>query len=136
MNLTSINLIFLEQEKCIVDGYYNDFETFDYSDFHIIPENDTHTFINGSLKALLDIKTPWYIHVHTEHYERGKWLLQAFTRTYKDFCPEFKNPLQVWYYITKNYEGCVIPKGVILLILNFNNESFIIIICRISLNMT
>jgi len=52
------------------------------------------------------------MHFHTEHYERGQWLLQAFTKTYKDFCPEFKNPLQSWYYIVRNGKGCVVPKGV------------------------
>ena len=52
------------------------------------------------------------MHVQTEHYERGQWLVQAYSKTFKDFCPEMKNPLQVWYYLMKDVKGCIVPKGV------------------------
>ena len=78
----------------------------------MIPENDTHTFVNGSIKVMKEITSPWFIHAHTEHYERGKWLLQAYTKDYKDFCTEMHNPTAPSYYVTKDYSACPIPAGV------------------------
>ena len=97
------------------DPKYN---LFDASNFEIIPENDTHTFLNGSLKVLVDISSPWFLHTHLEHHVQGKWLLQAFTKNISDFCPELKSPLQPWYYATKNLKGCPIPAGVSFLNIN------------------
>lgn len=96
-----------------MDGYDPNFAIYDISDLKIIPENDTHTFINGTMKHLVEIKSPWTMHVHMEHYERGQWLLQAFTKNFTDFCPEFRNPMQPWYYATKHLKGCPYPVGVI-----------------------
>ena len=95
-----------------MEGYDPKFAIYDYSNFKIIPENDTHTFMNGTMKHLVDVKSPWAMHVHTEHYERGEWLLQAFTKNFTDFCPDFKNPIQPGYYVTKNLKGCPAPAGV------------------------
>lgn len=87
---------------------------FDYSNLQIIPENDTHTFLNGSVKFLREMSDSWHLHLHTEHYERGQWLPQAYVQDIADYCKEMHNPVQPWYYATKDFKGCPIPKDVIL----------------------
>ena len=85
----------------------------DFSGLEVIPENDTHTFINGTWKFLKRIESPWPMHVYTEHYIRGEWLVQAFDSFhYKDFCQSIKNPAEPWYYAFKGFKGCPIPEGV------------------------
>lgn len=54
----------------------------------------------------------WHLHLHTEHYERGKWLPQAYVQDIADYCKEIHNPVQPWYYATKDFKGCPIPKDV------------------------
>ncbi|KAL7043466.1 hypothetical protein ACKWTF_001522 [Chironomus riparius] len=98
-------------EKCVVEGYDPNFEIYDISGLKIIPENDTHTFINGKMIQRVEVKSPWALHVHMEHYDRGEWLLQAFSKNFTDFCPEFKSPIQPWYYATKHLKGCPTPVG-------------------------
>ena len=50
--------------------------------------------------------------IFAEHYIRGEWLVQAYDRHYKDFCESIKNPVEPWYYATKDLKQCPIPGGV------------------------
>lgn len=83
-----------------------------FKDFQLIAVNDTHTFINGSLTFLEDVKKSFPVTLHGEHYERGQWLTQGYVQKIKNFCQELHNPLQPWYYISKKFNGCPISKGV------------------------
>ena len=85
---------------------------FDYTNFQIIPINDTHTVLNGYVKFLKGITAPWHVHWHTEQYERGHWLQRGYVQDIRDFCKEVHNPVQPWYYVTTNFKGCPIPAGV------------------------
>lgn len=97
----------------------------------MVIENDTHTFINGTLKLQKAIASPLFVHTHTEHYEKGKWLLQAYTRDYQDFCMEFHNKAAPWYYITKDFPKCPIPAGVGLEILFKTSFNFLLFLDRV-----
>lgn len=85
---------------------------FDFSNTELIPENDTHTFINGSVKSLDDIKAPILTLITAEYYTRGEWVMRAFNRTYPDFCFSMKNPIEPWYYVTKDWGSCPYKSGV------------------------
>jgi len=84
----------------------------DITELELIPENDTMTFINGSWKFTKPVVGPWPMHIFAEHYVQGQWLVQAYDRHYKDFCGSIKNPVEPWYYATKNLQGCPISAGV------------------------
>ena len=85
---------------------------FDFSNFELVPVNDTHTFTNGSWKFLHRLQSPWRGSMITEKYVRGEWLMQAFSRQYSDICATFHNPLEPFYDFTKDMVGCPAEKGV------------------------
>lgn len=107
--LFNIFFYFLEIEDCTV-GERSDFH--DFSKLELIPYNDTHTFFNGTWKILREIKSPWKVRIFAEHYVQGKWFVEAYDKTYRDFCKAFKNPLEPWYDVFKNLQGCPIPARV------------------------
>jgi hypothetical protein len=85
----------------------------DLSNFEIYAENDTHTFFNGSWKFLKDVSTPWYTHFYVERELRGSWVINSFDRNNTDYCANIHNPLDPYYYMFKNVQGCPIKAGVL-----------------------
>ena len=84
----------------------------DFSNFKLVPVNDTHTYTNGSWKFLRPLQSPWHGSLKTEKYIRGEWLMQALSRQYADICESFHNPLEPFYDFTKDMDGCPAEKGV------------------------
>lgn len=84
----------------------------DYSKIDLIPFNDTDVFINGSLTFVRDVNAPFKINVYTEQYIQGQWLLQAFNRTFDDFCFSMKNPGEPFYTEMLSRPRCPYKKGV------------------------
>ncbi|KAG5681612.1 hypothetical protein PVAND_011028 [Polypedilum vanderplanki] len=95
--------------KC--DGYDIDGGAIDFSNFEYIPFNDTHTFVNGTWKFLIEVKSPWKFRAYTERKYGSIWSMTAFDRTYKDFCAILNNPLEPVYPFTKDQPKCPIPAG-------------------------
>ena len=83
----------------------------DFSNFRIHQENDTHTYLDGSVKFKLGFsRLPG--RVYLEHYVRGKWIIQIFDRTYMDMCISFHNPVEIFYNQSKHFPNCPIKSGV------------------------
>lgn len=80
---------------------------------NVYTHNDTHTYVNGSLEFLIDVKSPWKVRMYTE-YKDGpfNWNVRAFDRKYPDFCAAMKDSAEPSYEITKNLKGCPLSKGV------------------------
>lgn len=85
---------------------------FDFSELELIPENDTHTFINGKWKMVNDLNSPWKGSLKMEKLIRGEWLVQAFNREYQDICPTLHNPAEPYYSVFKDVPGCPSKAGV------------------------
>ena len=104
------SIYFTVLEECAPEGQHAGI--FDFSEFELIPENDTHTFANGKWKFTKPLNIPWPGALITERYERGQWLVQAFNRNYTDICPTLHRPTEPVYDIFKHVAGCPMPAGV------------------------
>jgi hypothetical protein len=102
--------------KC--DEYLGDKEAkmFDMSSIQLIPQNDTHTFLNGTIKFLQDMKQKWRTRVYTEKKVQGQWLMQAFDRTYDDLCVSMFSPLEPFHKYVKDMKKCPLQAAVSLLL--------------------
>ncbi|KAL7012763.1 hypothetical protein ACKWTF_015029 [Chironomus riparius] len=89
---------------------YNKIESVDYSNFKIYHENDTHTFLNGSVKFMTGFaRLPG--RVYTEQYVRGKWIVQLFDRQYVDMCVAFHSPTEPFFNQTRSFPSCPVMPG-------------------------
>lgn len=71
------------------------------SDFEMISTDDTHTYINGTLKFISDIKQPWKGKIYSEKYDRGQWVINVLDRKYDYICgkiPDPMSPLYLYFY--------------------------------------
>jgi hypothetical protein len=87
-------------------GYY------DLSQLEIIVETDTEVFLNGTVKFLHEITSPWKTNVDLEEYVRSEWVPSVVQRRFADFCADLHNPAEPWYNNLKDQMGCPIPAGV------------------------
>jgi len=85
---------------------------FDFSELELIPENDTHTFINGKWKFNKPLRAPWKGSLTFERYERGQWHVQAVNQKYNDICDVLKRPMEPLYDVFKHVGGCPMEIGV------------------------
>ncbi|KAG5680217.1 hypothetical protein PVAND_009742 [Polypedilum vanderplanki] len=83
----------------------------DFSKFKYIPVNDTHTFINGSLKFLVDVNPPWKIRYGTERKYGSIWDVTGYDKTYRDLCAIMWNPMEPPYIYTKKQQKCPYKAG-------------------------
>lgn len=67
---------------------------FDSSGVRITALNDTFMVINGKLKILKKISSPWQSVFYGERYDRGQWNLM-FQRKFTDFCFHILNPVEL-----------------------------------------
>jgi hypothetical protein len=89
---------------------------FDMSSIRLIPESDTLTFLNGTLKFLKDMNMKWGVRVYTEHRVQGSWVIQAFDRKYIDMCESMKNALEPFHPYVKDKKPCPLKAGVSLFV--------------------
>lgn len=87
---------------------------YDTSGVELIALSDTDLFVNGSLKILKEVKSPFSGKVFAERFDRGAWSLELFNRNYNDFCTTFVNPLEPSYVFTSKMEpkACPFPANV------------------------
>lgn len=86
----------------------------DYSGLEIVLLSHEEAFLNGTIKFLKQVKSPWKSGVFLERFDRGKWNIEAINKKNADFCVSMRNPLEPFYYITSRYlpQKCPIPAGV------------------------
>lgn len=113
--LVLINLIFPEIKDCskemeVAGGIA------DLSKFQIISTDDTHTYINGTIKFNADIKQPWKAKLFSEKYDRGQWVVDILDRNVDDACQKMTDPMSPLYMYEYDQPRCPIKPGVNLLI--------------------
>lgn len=115
--------IYLDEkiEKCV--DAQDDAGYLDLSDFFIVAESDTSVFLNGSVRFLKTIESPWKVHMVGEKFERGEWNVYAFNKKVADFCAVMHSPAEVWYPYFKDFNGCPIEAGVSSFNILINMES-------------
>lgn len=89
-------------------------EIFDFSGLQIIVEDDTHVYLNGTLRLKNEIKAPWEAIVSLEKFDRDQWNIQGMYKKIPDFCLEIQNPLMPWYRYSSRFKKkhCPFPAGV------------------------
>jgi hypothetical protein len=85
---------------------------FSYDDLHIEIESDTDIFLNGSVKFLKEVKSPWNLKAYAEQSVRDKWIVAMFNRKIPDYCAAMKQHGEFWYDMLKDKQGCPILEGV------------------------
>jgi len=73
----------------------------DWSEFELLAYNDTHTFMNGKIKMLKEIHSPWSIKVSSERFDRGEWHTGEIQRSIPDMCLELQEEVEPWYPVSK-----------------------------------
>jgi hypothetical protein len=84
----------------------------DFSNFEVYAEDDTHYFLNGSIKFNADVKAPWKSRVINQKFIQNEWVMQAYDRKFEDFCSSIHNPMEPWYNSLKHVPKCPYKKGV------------------------
>lgn len=88
----------------------------DMSGLEIVAVNDTLNALNGTIKFLNDIKSPFRFEFKTERFIRGQWVNGEINRVVNDLCFTMNNPLDSIYTVTKNMKKkCPWKKGVCFL---------------------
>ena len=98
-------------ECCNIDGKLN---RIDPTKVEMIAIDDGISVLNGTLKVLKIIKSPWHLKMTSRKWERGKWVPAIVNKEVYDICSTLKSPLEGWYHVTKNMKlsGCPIKSGV------------------------
>ncbi|CRK97122.1 CLUMA_CG010519, isoform A [Clunio marinus] len=86
------------------------YQTFDPTDMNLISVNDTHTYLNGTFRTLINMP-PWHARVFTEKLYGEKWEIFMFNRNMPNFCSLWHLPTEVWYDITKKFQNCPFKVG-------------------------
>lgn len=76
----------------------------------IMDDNDV-LYMNGTYYFHREIKK-WPMKFYTMRLVEGNWVSAPFQRKVDDFCKSIHNPIEVWYFIFKQFRGCPIKKGV------------------------
>ncbi|KAG5676551.1 hypothetical protein PVAND_006376 [Polypedilum vanderplanki] len=84
---------------------------FDMSSIELIPINDTHTYLNGTLQFLQDIHHGWKARVYIEQRRQNQWQIQAFDRTYKDLCDNLAMLKEPFYPYIEHMKKCPLKAG-------------------------
>jgi hypothetical protein len=87
-------------------GYY------DLSQLEIFIESDTDIYLNGTVKFLQEITSPWKTEVKSDEYVRSEWVPSVVQRKIPDFCAVLHSPIEPWYNFMKDLTGCPISAGV------------------------
>lgn len=103
--------LFADYENCTEVANNLRADVIDVSQFKIHTENDTHSFLNGSLKFQRGFEVlPGRF--YAEKFDRGQWFIQAYDRSYPDLCSAFHVSTQPFYNYCKHIGKCVHKKPV------------------------
>lgn len=81
-------------------------------DLEIVFESDTEIFMNGTVRFLKDIESPWMERHFLEQFDRGQWHVGIMNTPLKDWCPRISNPLEPWHKQIQHVQPCPISAGV------------------------
>jgi len=103
--------LFADYENCTEVANNLRADVIDISQLKIHTENDTHSFLNGSLKFQrgFDVLPGRF---YAEKFDRGQWFIQAYDRSYPDLCSAFHDPTQPFYNYCKHFPMCPQKTGV------------------------
>ena len=97
-------------EDC--DGIENKFgRFFEFSNLEIVYESENNQLMNGTVVFNTEILT-WPLTVYFKKYSSGEWQKYGPTIKRENFCAEIHNPLEIWYKVFKDAQGCPINKDV------------------------
>ena len=103
--------LFIDYDNCTELPKHLRAGVIDVSNLKLHAENDTHTFLNGSVKFRRGFNAlPGRF--YAEMFDRGQWFIQALDRSYPDFCSAFHDPTQPFYSYCKHFPKCPHFKGV------------------------
>ena len=88
----------------------------DLSKFQIISTDDTHTYVNGTIKFNAEIKKPWKAKLFSQKYDRGQWVVDILDRNVDDGCQTMRDPMSPLYMYQYDQPACPIKPGVIYLV--------------------
>jgi hypothetical protein len=89
-----------------------DAKIFNTENLEIVIESDYDVFLNGSIKFLLSMQSPWNAEYYGEQFVRNTWVRSPVQKKFFDICPHIHSPLEIWYNIMKGSPGCPLNKGV------------------------
>jgi hypothetical protein len=92
-------------EKC-PENADNDAGYFGVDAIDIVVESDTDIFLNGSVKILKELKSPWLAEYYAEQFYRDTWVRSPIQRKFDDLCLSFHSPKEIWYKILKDVPEC------------------------------
>ncbi|CRK97124.1 CLUMA_CG010521, isoform A [Clunio marinus] len=99
-------------EKCASPE--ESFNTLDVSGAEIVTVNDTHSYLNGTAKFLVDLDPPWPIHFYIEKLYGNKWATTGVDRMFEDFCEDMHRPYEPWFKLMSHFKGCPYKKDELL----------------------
>lgn len=113
-------------EKCS-ENVENEAGYFSVDNLEVLVESDTDIFLNGSVKIMKELKSPWLSEYYAEQFYRDQWVRSPIQRKFDDLCQVFHSPTEMWYPILKDVPGCPFAEGVsnILLERIYSNPSLI-----------
>jgi hypothetical protein len=98
-------------DNCAEPG--KDAKAWDISDYQVLTETDTESYLNGSFKFLRHFNPPIQMRFYAERFERGQWNVMYLDQKRKDFCSALLNPSEFWYAkMHKLMDSCPIKAGV------------------------
>jgi hypothetical protein len=117
-----VPIISEQYENCATPE--EDFEAFDLSEYELIAINDYEVFINGSIKALKDIKGTLPTHIFAERFERSQWIVMYYDTKRPSLCKSLKDPVEIWYESVKDLKSCPLKPGVSSFVIVDGNSIF------------
>lgn len=112
--LSSAKILILPEElieKC-PENEDNNAAHFGVDSLEIVVESDTEIFLNGSVKILREVKTPWVAEYFAEQYVRDQWVRSPIQRKFDDLCLFIHSPTELWFRITQSVPNCPFKAGV------------------------
>ena len=99
-------------ECCNPDGKPN---RVDPRQMEVVPIDDGVSALNGTVRVLKVIKAPFHTKITSRKWERGQWVPAIVNKEVYDMCFSIKNPLEMWYPVTRTLKvnGCPVKPGVL-----------------------
>lgn len=104
-------VLFLDEKVEICSEPGNEANLFNYENLEVLILSDTEIFLNGSIKVLRDIESPWKGLFTAEKNIRNQWNIQC-EKKYPDLCESIHDPAEFTYKITKTLPKCSIAADV------------------------
>jgi hypothetical protein len=98
-----------EIENCNERGQAS--KVLDLSNIAVIIEGDNDFFINGTVKFVVPISSPWEIYAYGEKFYRDSWVHGA-EKKMQDFCADMHDKSSPAYKFLKDQKKCPFKAGV------------------------